>query len=48
MAICQACKFDLTFKNQSMFHYMNRIGEKNLIILSIDVEKNLTKFNIHS
>ena len=48
MAICQECKFDLIFEDQSKFYYINRMEKKNIIVISIDVGKNLTKFNIHS
>ena len=35
-------------KSINVIHHVNRLKKKNHMIMSIDVEKHLTKFNTHS
>ena len=34
-------------KSINIIHHINKLKNKNHMIISIDAEKNLTKFNIH-
>ena len=35
------------FKSINVIHHINKLKDKNPMIISIDAEKPLTKFNIH-
>ena len=47
-ALSQECKDSLISANQiNVIHHINKLKDKNHMIISIDAEKALTKFNIH-
>ena len=44
----QGCKDSLIFTNQSnVIHHINKLKNKNHVIILIDIEKTLTQFNTH-
>ena len=47
LGLFQECKDSSIYTNQSMIYHINRLKDKNHMIISIDVEKPLTKFSTH-